>query len=153
MSDRNIEKQKEPELQEEMQEVQKKVQQEQLKQSESKQQLDPKAQPEAEALQKTSSRCCHCMEKHTLRSEEQKKALINRLKRIEGQVRGVQQMLEKDAYCNDILVQSAAISAAMNAFNKEILATHIHTCVVRDIREGRDEVVDELVSTIQKLMK
>ena len=153
MSDRNIEKQKEPELQEEMQEVQKKVQQEQLKQSESKQQLDSKAQPEAEALQKTSSRCCHCMEKHTLRSEEQKKALINRLKRIEGQVRGVQQMLEKDAYCNDILVQSAAISAAMNAFNKEILATHIHTCVVRDIREGRDEVVDELVSTIQKLMK
>lgn len=101
----------------------------------------------------TSNRCCHCMEKHTLRSEEQKKALINRLKRIEGQVRGVQQMLEKDAYCNDILVQSAAISAAMNAFNKEILATHIHTCVVRDIREGRDEVVDELVSTIQKLMK
>ncbi len=125
MSDRNIEKQKELELQEE----------------------------QKEARQETSNRCCHCMEKHTLRSEEQKKALVNRLKRIEGQVRGVQQMLEKDAYCNDILVQSAAISAAMNAFNKEILATHIHTCVVRDIREGRDEVVDELVSTIQKLMK
>lgn len=99
------------------------------------------------------SRCCHCMEKHTLRSEDQKKALLNRLKRIEGQVRGVQQMLEKDAYCNDILVQSAAISAAMNAFNKEILAAHIHTCVVRDIRDGHDEVVDELVTTIQKLMK
>ncbi len=108
---------------------------------------------EEQKEQESSSRCCHCMEKHTLRSEEQKKALINRLKRIEGQVRGVQQMLERDAYCNDILVQSAAISAAMNAFNKEILATHIHTCVVRDIREGRDEVVDELVSTIQKLMK
>ena len=147
MSNRNIEEQKELEIQEGMQEVQKKAKQEQLEQSESKQQTESKVQ------QETSSRCCHCMEKHTLRSEEQKKALINRLKRIEGQVRGVQQMLEKDAYCNDILVQSAAISAAMNAFNKEILATHIHTCVVRDIREGRDEVVDELVSTIQKLMK
>ena len=129
MSDRNIEEQKELELQEQMEQL------------------------EAKAQQETNNRCCHCMEKHTLRSEEQKKALINRLKRIEGQVRGVQQMLEKDAYCNDILVQSAAISAAMNAFNKEILATHIHTCVVRDIREGRDGVVDELVSTIQKLMK
>lgn len=147
MSNRNIEEQKELEIQEGMQEVQKKAKQEQLEQSESKQQTESKVQ------QETSSRCCHCMEKHTLRSEEQKKALINRLKRIEGQVRGVQQMLEKDAYCNDILVQSAAISAAMNAFNKEILATHIHTCVVRDICEGRDEVVDELVSTIQKLMK
>ena len=133
MGNRNIEQQKELEVQEEMREEIQEVQK--------------------EAQQENSNRCCHCMEKHTLRSEEQKKALINRLKRIEGQVRGVQQMLEKDAYCNDILVQSAAISAAMNAFNKEILATHIHTCVVRDIREGRDEVVDELVSTIQKLMK
>lgn len=103
--------------------------------------------------QEASNRYCCCMEKHTLRSQEQKKALINRLRRIEGQVRGVQQMLENDAYCNDILVQSAAISAAMNAFNREILAAHIHSCVVRDIREGHDEVVDELVSTIQKLMK
>ncbi len=103
--------------------------------------------------QEAGNRCCYCMEKHTLRSQEQKKALINRLRRIEGQVRGVQQMLENDAYCNDILVQSAAISAAMNAFNREILAAHIHSCVVRDIREGHDEVVDELVSTIQKLMK
>ena len=103
--------------------------------------------------QEASNQCCYCMEKHTLRSQEQKKALINRLRRIEGQVRGVQQMLENDAYCNDILVQSAAISAAMNAFNREILAAHIHSCVVRDIREGHDEIVDELVSTIQKLMK
>ena len=92
--------------------------------------------------------CC-CSEKQTMRSEEQKKALLNRLKRIEGQVRGI----EKDSYCNDILIQSAAVSAAMNAFNKEILASHIHSCVVRDIRAGNDEVVDELVTTIQKLMK
>ena len=96
--------------------------------------------------------CC-CSEKQTMRSEEQKKALLNRLKRIEGQVRGIQAMIEKDSYCNDILIQSAAVSAAMNAFNKEILASHIHSCVVRDIRAGNDEVVDELVTTIHKLMK
>jgi DNA-binding FrmR family transcriptional regulator len=62
-------------------------------------------------------------------------------------------MLEKDAYCTDVLTQSAAVSAAMNAFNKELLASHIRTCVARDIREGKDEVIDELVVTLQKLMK
>ena len=98
-------------------------------------------------------KCCCCGEKHTMRTEEQKKALINRLKRIEGQVRGIQAMIEKDAYCNDVLIQSAAVSAAINAFNKEVLASHIHTCVARDIREGKDEVIDELVTTIQKLMR
>lgn len=96
--------------------------------------------------------CCSC-EKHTMRSEEQKKLLLNRLKRIEGQVRGIQAMIERDAYCNDVLVQSAAVGAAVNAFNKELLASHIHSCVVRDIRDGKDEVIDELVTTIQKLMK
>ena len=95
--------------------------------------------------------CPHC--KHTQRDEDQKKLLQNRLRRIEGQVRGLQSMLEQDAYCNDILIQSAAVSAAINAFNKEILANHIHTCVVRDIKNGDDSVVDELVTTIQKLMK
>lgn len=88
-----------------------------------------------------------------MRTDEQKKALMNRLKRIEGQVRGIQAMIEKDAYCNDVLIQSAAVSAAINAFNKEVLASHIHTCVARDIREGKDEVIDELMTTIQKLMK
>ena len=101
----------------------------------------------------TQKKACPCCEKHTDRSEEERRKLINRLKRVEGQIRGIIGMLENDAYCNDILVQSAAISAAMNAFNREILAAHIHSCVVRDIREGHDEVVDELVSTIQKLMK
>ena len=101
----------------------------------------------------SEKKCCCACEKHTMRTDEQKKALINRLKRIEGQVRGIQAMLERDAYCNDILIQSAAVSAAVNAFNKEILASHIHGCVVRDIRDGKDEVVDELVATIQKLMK
>ena len=98
-------------------------------------------------------KCCCCGEKHTMRTDEQKKALMNRLKRIEGQVRGIQAMIEKDAYCNDVLIQSAAVSAAINAFNKEVLASHIHTCVARDIREGKDEVIDELMSTIQKLMR
>lgn len=95
---------------------------------------------------------CSCQKK-TERSEEQKKRLLNRLKRIEGQVRGIQEMLEQEAYCNDVLTQSAAVNAAMNAFNRELLASHIHTCVARDIRAGKEEVIDELVATLQKLMK
>ncbi len=97
-------------------------------------------------------KCC-CENKTTIRSEEQKKALLNRLKRIEGQVRGIQTMIEENAYCNDVLMQSTAVNAAMNAFNKELLASHIRNCVVRDIRQGNDEIVDELVKTMQKLMK
>ena len=97
--------------------------------------------------------CPCCSEKHTARSEEEKKKLINRLKRIEGQIRGIIGMLENDAYCNDILIQSAAVNAAVNAFNKELLANHIRTCVARDIRGGKDETIDELVATLQKLMK
>lgn len=98
------------------------------------------------------NKCC-CSDKHTIRTEEQKKKLLNRLKRIEGQIRGIQSMIEKDSYCNDVLIQSAAVNAAINAFNKELLASHIHSCVARDIREGKDEVIDELVLTLQKLMK
>ncbi len=94
-----------------------------------------------------------CCEKSTVRTEEDKKKLMNRLKRIEGQIRGIQTMLENDAYCNDILIQSAAANAAINAFNKEILSRHIHTCVVRDIKDGKLDVVDELTATVQKLMK
>ncbi|WP_462282275.1 metal-sensing transcriptional repressor [Ruminococcus champanellensis] len=97
--------------------------------------------------------CPCCCQKTTRRSAEQKKALLNRLRRIEGQVRGIQTMLEQDAYCNDVLIQSAAVNAAMNAFNRELLASHIRGCVVRDIRAGQDEVIDELVATLQKLMK
>ena len=88
--------------------------------------------------------CPCCCEKHTARSEEE---------RIEGQIRGIIGMMENDAYCNDILIQSAAVNAAVNAFNKELLASHIRTCVARDIREGKDETIDELVATLQKLMK
>ena len=96
---------------------------------------------------------CPCCTKHTMRSEEERKKLINRLKRVEGQIRGIIGMLENDAYCNDILIQSAAVNAAVNAFNKELLASHIRNCVARDIREGKDETIDELVVTLQKLMK
>ena len=97
--------------------------------------------------------CCGGTEKTTMRSEDEKRKLLNRLKRIEGQVRGLQAMIERNAYCYDILTQSAAVNAAMNAFNKEILAHHIEGCVARDIRAGKDEVIDELVTILQKLMK
>ena len=78
---------------------------------------------------------------------------MNRLSRIEGQIRGIKGMLEKDAYCNDILTQSAAVNAAVNAFNRELLAEHLRTCVARDLKDGHDEIVDELAATLQKLMK
>ena len=93
-------------------------------------------EPEKNIEQEETGCCCHC--KTTARSQDERKKLTNRLSRIEGQIRGIKGMLEKDAYCNDILIQSAAVSAA---------------CVVRDIREGKDEVVDELMATLQKLMK
>ena len=96
---------------------------------------------------------CGCCGKTTDRSEEERKKLIHRLNRIEGQIRGIRGMVENDAYCADILVQSAAVNAAVNAFNKELLASHIRCCVDREIREGKDEVIDELVATLQKLMK
>ena len=96
---------------------------------------------------------CGCCEKMTARSEEERKKMIDCLNRMEGQIRGIRGMVEKDAYCTDILIQSAAVNAAVNAFNKELLASHIRGCVARDIREGKDEVIDELVATLQKLMK
>jgi DNA-binding FrmR family transcriptional regulator len=96
---------------------------------------------------------CPCCEKKTERSEDERRKLMNRLKRIEGQVRGLQKMLENDAYCADILTQSAAVSAAINSFNKDLLARHLHTCVVRDIRAGDDAAVDELAELVKKLMK
>lgn len=94
-----------------------------------------------------------CSSKMTERSKEEQKKLIHRLNRIEGQIRGIRGMVERDAYCADILIQSSAVTAALNAFNKDLLANHIRNCVARDIREGKDEVIDELVATIQKLMK
>lgn len=103
----------------------------------------------------TQVKCCCCggNAKKTERAEKDKKKLVNRLSRIEGQIRGIKKMIENDAYCNDVLIQSAAVGAAINAFNRELLSNHIHSCVVRDIREGKDEVVDELMVTLQKLIK
>ena len=98
-------------------------------------------------------KCCHCSQRKKERSPEEYKKLIHRLNRIEGQIRGIKGMVENDAYCPDILIQSAAVNAAINAFNKELLANHIRTCVADDIRNGKDEVIDELVVTLQKRMK
>ena len=97
-------------------------------------------------------KCC-CCQRRKERTPEEYSKLINRLNRIEGQIRGIRGMVENDAYCPDILVQSAAVNAAVNAFNKELLASHIRTCVADDIRRGNDDVIDELVATLQKLMK
>lgn len=98
-----------------------------------------------------SGGCCFAKTKN--RSEKEYKSLIHRLNRIEGQVRGIRGMIERGAYCTDVLIQSAAVNAAINAFNKELLANHIRTCVAQDIRDGKDEVIDELVATLQKLMR
>ena len=94
---------------------------------------------------------CAARIKH--RPPEESQALIRRLNRVEGQIRGIRGMVEKDAYCTDILVQVSAAQAALNAFSKELLSRHIKTCVVQDVQAGRLEVVDDLLNTIQKLMK
>ena len=94
--------------------------------------------------------CCH---KTKERSDKEYRDILNRLNRIEGQVRGVKRMIEEDAYCTDIIVQVSAINAALNSFNKVLLSNHIRTCVADDIRSGKDETIDELVHTLQKLMR
>ena len=97
-------------------------------------------------------KCCSLHE-NTQRQAEQKKKLIHRLNRLEGQIRGIRKMVEEDVYCPDILIQVSAINAALNSFNKVLLAEHIRSCVADDIREGKDETIDELVGVLQKLMK
>lgn len=95
---------------------------------------------------------CSC-HKTKERSEKEYKDMIHRLNRIEGQIRGIRGMVERDAYCTDILTQVAAVNAALNSFNRVLLANHIKTCVTRDIRDGKEETVDELLATLKKLMK
>ncbi|MBR7132480.1 MAG: metal-sensing transcriptional repressor [Clostridia bacterium] len=97
------------------------------------------------------SECCAKKQKH--REQTEYRSLINRLNRIEGQVRGIKNMLDTDAYCTDIITQVSAVQAALNSFNKELLSSHIHSCVAENIRQGNNEVIDELVATLQKLMK
>ncbi len=101
---------------------------------------------------RSKKECCPC-HRTKKRSPEEMKKLINRLNRIEGQIRGIRGMLERDAYCPDILSQAAAANAALNAFSRELLSSHIRSCVVQDVREGNDEIIDELLYTLQKLMK
>ena len=96
--------------------------------------------------------CCYC-HNSKVRSEKEYKDLISRLNRVAGQVQGVKGMVERNAYCIDILTQVSAITAALNSFNKVLLGNHIRTCVTNDIREGKDETVEELISMLQKLMR
>lgn len=98
-------------------------------------------------------KCPHCSKKHKERDAKEFKDLMNRLKRIEGQVRGVEGMLENGAYCTDIITQVSAINSALNSFNKLLLANHLRTCVTDNIKKGNDEIIDETVNLMQKLMK
>ncbi len=94
-----------------------------------------------------------CCKKHKQREDDEKKCLVNRLNRIEGQIRGIKSMIENDAYCAEVLIQTAAAVGALNAFNRELLSEHIRTCVADDIRAGKDDTIGELTGLLQKLMK
>lgn len=124
--------------------------------------MEKKKQTSAKEMVKENAACPACVTKETEacpscrtkeRSEKEYKDLINRLNRVEGQIRGIKGMLEKDAYCIDILNQVSAANCALNSFTKELLANHIRSCVADDIRDGKDEKLNELVCTLQKLMK
>ena len=97
--------------------------------------------------------CAHCQERKKKRTPEEQKDLLKRLRLAEGQIRGIQNMVENDAYCPDILIQVSAVTAALNSFNKQLLASHIRSCVSEDIRSGNEEAIDEFVGMLQKLMK
>lgn len=108
---------------------------------------------QAQAAEMKEEKKCYCCHKKKERSEKEYKDLIHRLNRIEGQIRGIRNMVEQDAYCPDILIQVAAANAALNSFNKVLLGNHLRTCVANDIREGHDETIDELLKVLQRLMK
>ena len=97
--------------------------------------------------------CPHCGERKKKRTEAEQKALLTRLKKAEGQIRGIEKMVEENAYCPDILIQVSAVTSALNSFNKELLACHVKSCVTEDIKADRPEAVDELVKLLQKLMR
>ena len=104
-------------------------------------------------MEDTNNICSGCSHRTKERSEKEKRSMINRLSRIEGQVRGIRKMVENDAYCPDILIQVSAVNAALNSFNKVLLAEHIRTCVTADTRHANQQTIDELVVVLQKLMK
>ncbi len=109
----------------------------------------PHCAADAETTQPAAESCC----RHKKRTEAEYRRLINRLSRIEGQVRGIRGMVEKDVYCTDVLVQVAAVNSALNSFTKELLGQHIRTCVADDLRQGNEEKLDELLWLLSKLMK
>ena len=94
-----------------------------------------------------------CIHKTKERSQKEYRDLINRLSRIEGQIRGIKGMIEKEAYCTDILMQVTAVNAALNSFSRVLLSNHVKTCVKQDLIEGKEETVDELMDIIQRMMK
>ena len=106
----------------------------------------------SEEINNKDELCC-CSHRTKERTSEEHKSLINRLSRIEGQIRGIKNMVDNNAYCTDIIMQVSAATAALNSFNKELLASHIKGCVADDIRNGKDDTVDDLVMTLQKLMR
>ncbi len=110
-------------------------------------------EPEKSLPQNEEARGCCCCKKTKQRSEREYKDLLNRLSRIEGQIRGIRGMLENDAYCIDVIRQVSAATAALNSFNKVLLTNHIRTCVHDDVRSGRDEKLEELVDTLEKMMR
>ncbi|MBO5352568.1 MAG: metal-sensing transcriptional repressor [Lachnospiraceae bacterium] len=103
-------------------------------------------------MEENGTGCC-CSNKTKERTEKEYKDLMNRLSRVEGQIRGIKGMLERDAYCTDVLMQVEAVKAALNSFGKVLLGNHIKSCVTEDIKAGKEETVDELVMLLQKLMK
>jgi len=109
----------------------------------------PKISDDHSTTEQTS--CCTCRKKS--RDDAEKRLLLNRLSRIEGQVRGIHNMVDNDVYCVDILTQVMAVQSALNGFNKVLLGNHIRSCVADSVRNGEDEKINELVETIQKLMK
>ena len=108
---------------------------------------------EQENFRGKDCRCGDCLLKHKHRDEKEYRSLIHRLNRIEGQVRGLRAMVEEERYCIDIITQVSAVTSALNAFNKALLSEHIKTCVADNIRNGKDDVVDELCATLKKLMR
>ena len=101
----------------------------------------------------STRKCPHCSDRKKMRSEEEKKELLKRLRRAEGQIRGIENMIEEDAYCPDILIQVSAVTSALNSFNKELMACHMRSCVADDNRAGKVEAIDEFLKVMQKLMK
>lgn len=110
--------------------------------------------PELENEMVSEDSCCsHPHGRRSHHSEKTKKNLVTRLNRIEGQIRGIKRLIESDTYCDDVITQISASQAALNGVAKILLEAHMKECVAGRIQEGDMEVLDEVLITIQKLMK